>query len=264
MPHLRIMRKTVLITGAGSGIGRATAVRLNRDGYALILVGRREDPLEETRSLLLGDDHVSMAVDVADRLAFHDVLREVMNDDGGRELVGVFANAGIGGPNAFSVNAEEDRWDEIMRANVTGAYVTLQVAYPYLMRAKQAVTHALVTSSVLARFGVPGQSAYVTSKAAVLGLVRSLAVEWGEDGILINAICPGWVETAMAKDSIQRMADAQGISYEASHAEQCAVLPTGRMSQPEDVAGFVSWLMSPEQRGITGQGLDLNNGSWMS
>lgn len=258
------MRKTVLVTGAGSGIGRATAVRLSKDGFALILVGRREGPLEETRALLFGDDHVSMAVDVADRLAFHDVLREVMKDGGGLELVGVFANAGIGGPNAFSIHAEEDRWEDIMRANVTGVYVTLQVAYPYLQEARQPVTHALVTSSVLARFGVPGQSAYVTSKAAVLGLVRSLAVEWGGDGILVNAICPGWVETDMAKDSIQRMAVAQGISYEACHAEQCAVLPTGRMSQPEDVAGFVSWLMSSEQRGITGQGLDLNNGSWMS
>ena len=89
-------------------------------------------------------------------------------------------------------------------------------------------------------------------------------MEWGGDGILVNAVCPGWVETDMARDSIQRMADAQGISYEACHAQQCAVLPTGRMSSPEEVADFVAWLMSEEQKGITGQGLDLNNGSWMS
>ena len=259
------MQKTVLVTGAGSGIGRATALRLAEDGFAVLLVGRRSESLEETMALMKGNEgHVSMALDVSDRLAFHDVLSEVMKDDIGRELVGVFANAGIGGANGFALEASEDRWDEIMRINVTGVYVTLQTAYPYLKAANQAVTHAVVTSSVLARFGVPGQSAYVTSKTAVLGLVRSLSVEWGADGILVNAICPGWVETAMARASIQRMADDEGLSYEACHAQQCAVLPTGRMSAPSEVADFVGWLMSEEQRGITGQGLDINNGSWMS
>ena len=259
------MQKSVLVTGAGSGIGRAAAVRLAEDGYAVLLVGRRPEALEETRSLLKGGGgHVSMALDVSDRSAFHDALSEVMTDHPDWELVGVFANAGIGGANDFALETSDDRWDDIMRINVTGVYVTLHTAYPYLKAAKQAVTHAVVTSSVLARFGVPGQSAYVTSKTAVLGLVRSLSVEWGGDGILVNAICPGWVETAMAQASIQRLADAQGMSYEACHAQQCAVLPTGRMSQPAEVADFVAWLMSDEQKGITGQGLDINNGSWMS
>jgi NAD(P)-dependent dehydrogenase (short-subunit alcohol dehydrogenase family) len=260
------MRKAVLVTGAGSGIGRATAVRLALEGFDVFLVGRRLEPLEETRAVLgQSGHHVSMALDVSDRLAFHDQLSEVMSVTGlERELVGVFANAGIGGSNAFDLDPGKDRWDEIMMANVTGVYVTLQTAFPYLRDAGQSVTHAVVTSSVLARFGVPGQSAYVTSKTAVLGLVRSLAVEWGGSGILVNAICPGWVETAMAQESIQRMADAQEMSYDECHAQQCAILPTGRMSQPSEVADFVAWLMSEEQRGITGQGLDLNNGSWMS
>ena len=264
-PHLSVMRKVVLVTGAGSGIGRAAAQRLALDGLDLLLVGRRLDALEETRSTLaIGGKHESMALDVANRLAFHDVLAEVMRKGEGRELVGVFANAGIGGSNGYSLTSAEDRWDEIMRANVTGVYVTLQTALPYLKEAGQAVTHAVVTSSVLARFGVPGQSAYVTSKTAVLGLVRSLAVEWGGDGVLVNAICPGWVETDMARESIQSMADLQGMSYDDCHAQQCALLPTGRMSLPSEVADFVAWLMSSEQRGITGQGLDLNNGSWMA
>jgi len=259
------MVKTVLITGAGSGIGRAAAKRFAQTGHDVLLVGRRKEPLEETASELDGvGKHMVLALDVADRRAFQDAMQDAMAPDTGRALVGVFANAGIGGGNAFDVDEARDRWDEIMRANVTGVYVTLQTAYPYLKLAPKGMRHAVVTSSVLARFGVPGQSAYVTSKTAVLGLVRSLAVEWGSDGILVNAVCPGWVETAMARDSIQRMADAQGISYEACHAQQCAVLPTGRMSTPEEVADFVAWLISEEQKGITGQGLDLNNGSWMS
>ncbi len=260
------MITAVLVTGAGTGIGKATAVRLAEEGHAVLLVGRREGPLKRTHGELSGEGHVVLPVDVSDRRAFHHALYGALGEPGGggMNLVGVFANAGIGGSNGFDIDDGNDRWDEIMRINVTGVYVTLQLCRPYLKASSHVITHAVVTSSVLARFGVPGQSAYVTSKTAVLGLVRSLAVEWGGDGILVNAICPGWVETKMARESIQRMADAQGISYEDCHAQQCAVLPTGRMSSPNEMAEAVVWLMSPGQTGMTGQGVDVNNGSWMS
>ena len=184
-------------------------------------------------------------------------------DEGQLELVGVFANAGIGGPNEYGLNGREDRWDEILRVNLTGAYVTLMEALPWLRRSQEPVKHAVVTSSVLARFGVPGQSAYVASKAGLLGLVRGLAVEWGPEGILVNAVCPGWVDTEMAKDSVTRMAQSEGISYADSLLAQCESQPMRRMSTSEEIANFVSWLMSNEQRSITGQALDINNGSWM-
>ena len=260
------MATAALVTGAGTGIGRATAIRLAEEGHVLLLVGRREAPLRETLALLGGSGHRVMPLDVSDRTAFHSAMSDVMGEPGRGELelVGVFANAGIGGANVYQPEASQDRWDDILRVNVTGVYVTLQVCRPYLVASRNAVTHAVVTSSVLGRFGVPNQSAYVTSKTAVLGLVRSLAVEWGGDGILVNAICPGWVETDMARESIERMAESQGISYAECHAQQCALLPTGKMSSPEEMAEAVVWLMSSRQTGMTGQGVDVNNGSWMA
>ena len=266
MSHLRDMGKSILITGAGSGIGRATALKAAESGYRVVLVGRRPAPLEETHRALSGDNHVVMSCDVADRVAFQEGLVKSLGEPGSgvSPLVAVFANAGIGGSNHYEDGEALDRWGAIMRANVTGVYVTLNACKPYLLASGQQVTHAVATSSVLARFGVPNQSAYVTSKTAVLGLVRSLAAEWGPDGILVNALCPGWVETEMARESIQRMADSQGLSFAECMAQQCAMLPTGRMSSPEDMADVVLWMVSEKQKSMTGQGLDVNNGSWMS
>jgi NAD(P)-dependent dehydrogenase (short-subunit alcohol dehydrogenase family) len=121
----------------------------------------------------------------------------------------------------------------------------------------------VVTSSVLARFGVPGQSAYVASKTALLGLVRSWAAEWSSEGILVNAICPGWVETEMAQASMSALGKAEGLDYEQSKTVQAGLLPTKRISDPSEVAALVHWLTSGEQRSIVGQSLDINNGSSM-
>ena len=259
---------TVLITGGGSGIGAATAHRLaKREGLRVILVGRRIENLQSVLAKLDGDHHVAVSMDVTDPLALVEWLSGREANLREHPLVGVFANAGIGGPNSFG---KEDRWDEIIRINLTGAYNTLMACHPYL-KASEGVTHALVTSSVLARFGVPGQTAYVASKTGLLGLVRSLAVEWSPDGIMVNALCPGWVDTEMARNSIQAMADAQNISFEASKAQQEALLPAGRVSTPEEMAQWVDFLFSglaqgstePRVETFTGQALDVNSGSWM-
>lgn len=261
--------ETILITGAGSGIGAATAKLLSqREGIRLLLVGRRKGPLDEVcASLSNAENHVTASVDVADANAVVDFLGSSLANLARSPLVAVFANAGVGGPNTFG---EDDRWEEIIRINLTGTYNTVQACHPWLRRA-QGVKHVLVTSSVLARFGVPGQSAYVASKTGLLGLVRSLAMEWSGEGVMVNALCPGWVDTEMAQTSIQAMADAEGISFEASKNKQEALLPSGAMSSPEDMAQWVDFLFSGlgeanDKRRVgtfTGQALDVNSGSWM-
>ena len=260
---------TALITGAGSGIGAAAAKKLSeREGMRLLLMGRRLEPLLEVkRSLHNSERHEAVSMDVSDARGLVSWLGGEVANLTNHPLVAVFANAGIGGPNVFG---QDDRWDDIIRINLTGTYNTLMACHPYLKRS-EGVTHALVTSSVLARFGVPRQTAYVASKTGLLGLVRSLALEWSPDGVMVNALCPGWVDTEMARDSIQAMADAQGISFEASKAQQEALLPAGRVSTPEEMAQWVDFLFSglakgstkPRVETFTGQALDVNSGSWM-
>jgi NAD(P)-dependent dehydrogenase (short-subunit alcohol dehydrogenase family) len=110
---------------------------------------------------------------------------------------------------------------------------------------------------------VPNHSAYIASKTAVLGLTRAWAVEWAREQILVNAITPGWVETQMSKDSIQRHADRNASTYDSAYQEQMNYVPTGRMAQPAELGNFVAFLFSGKQNSITGQALDINNGAHM-
>jgi NAD(P)-dependent dehydrogenase (short-subunit alcohol dehydrogenase family) len=121
----------------------------------------------------------------------------------------------------------------------------------------------VVEYSILARIGVPGYTGYCASKAGLLGLVRALAMELAPREVQVNAVCPGWVDTDMAWEGIDGMAAGLGTTRAEALAAAMADVPLGRMSRPEDVAGLVSWLLSPDARGVTGQALDMNNGAWM-
>jgi NAD(P)-dependent dehydrogenase (short-subunit alcohol dehydrogenase family) len=120
-----------------------------------------------------------------------------------------------------------------------------------------------VIASILARIAVPGYTGYSASKAGLLGLVRSLAAELAPANVQVNAICPGWVDTDMAWEGIGLMADGMGISREAAHETAMQDVPLRRMSHPEDIAGTVAWLLSPDSRGVTGQAIDQNGGAFV-
>lgn len=251
-------KKTTVVTGAGSGIGRAAAIALSSDpNVELLLVGRREKALKETLSLLDNPhQHSIAAFDVRNREAWKMAFTQcdVMH------LHAVFANAGIGGENHYG---EQDRWDEIIGVNLTGTYVTIMECLPHLLSSPHPYKHVLITSSCLGRFGVPNYTAYCTAKTGLLGLTRSLAVQYASRQVLVNALCPGWVETDMAKAGIQNLADRAGTTYEKSFSEQMGFVPTGRMSQPDELGKTVKFFFSDMQTSITGQGIDINNGSFM-
>ncbi|MFM7770749.1 MAG: SDR family NAD(P)-dependent oxidoreductase [Bacteroidota bacterium] len=251
--------KRIIITGAGSGMGAATARCLaSEESSSLILIGRDENRLREVwNSLNNKERHQILVADISNAIQLRNGLQELIGEG---TLECVFANAGIGGENEYGV---QDRWNEIITTNLTGTYQTIMECLPYLLKSQSKFKHILITSSCLARFGVPNYTAYCTSKTGLLGLTRSLAVQYARDGILVNAITPGWVRTEMAERGIQLLADRAGISYETSFKEQMGYVPTGNIAEPDEIAEFVAFLFSGKQNSITGQALDINNGSYM-
>lgn len=260
IPGRRQSGQHVVVTGAGTGIGRAIALRLAEEGAALSLLARDAARLEATAARARELSGVPAGVHACDIRRDEEVARAF--GAAARErgpLRALVASSGIGGPNA---PGPEDRFDELVATNLSGTYRCLRAAERHLAPGPGA-RHLVVVSSILARIGVPGYTGYCASKAALLGLVRALAAELAPAEVQVNALCPGWVDTDMAREGLEGMARGLGISFEEARQRAMAQVPLGRMSAPEDVAGVVAWLLSSDARGVTGQGIDVNGGAFM-
>jgi NAD(P)-dependent dehydrogenase (short-subunit alcohol dehydrogenase family) len=232
----RFAGKHIAVTGAARGIGLAIAERLAAEGARLTLLDRDEPRL---------DGATVRVVDISDREAVFAAFREPLD--------ALVANAGIGGGNE---PGENDRFDEILRTNLYGTYWCVRAAEPLLADGGRIV----VTSSILARIGVAGYTGYCASKAALLGLVRSLAAELAPRRIQVNAICPGWVDTDMTRLGLSLF---EGLTQEEAWEVAKQEVPLRRMSDPSEIAGTVAWLLSDDSIGVTGQAIDQNNGAYM-
>jgi NAD(P)-dependent dehydrogenase (short-subunit alcohol dehydrogenase family) len=232
----RFEGKHVAVTGAARGIGLAIAERLAAEGARLTLIDRDEPRLEGA---------ATRVVDISDREAVFAAFTEPLH--------ALVANAGIGGGNE---PGEDDRFDEILQTNLYGTYWCIRAAEPLLADGGRIV----VTSSILARIGVAGYTGYCSSKAALLGLVRSLAAELAPRRIQVNAICPGWVDTDMTRLGLSLF---EGLSEDEAWEVAKQEVPLRRMSDPAEIAGTVAWLLSDDSIGVTGQAIDQNNGAFM-
>lgn len=247
------MSNTYLISGAGSGIGRAIAQNLSNSGHNCILLGRNADKLRQTLSTLGPGKHLLFTADIRDK----ESLAKVADQLSQTSINGLVANSGIGGENRWGDN---DRWTDIIDTNLTGTYNFVNTFLPNLRKAGGG--HILVTSSVLARLGVANYSAYCASKAGLLGLMRSWAAQFAFENILVNAICPGWVDTDMAQQGLQGIADDIGITKQEFYDIAMKSVPLKRMSRPEEIADLVAYLLN--QTSITGQAIDINCGAVMN
>jgi NAD(P)-dependent dehydrogenase (short-subunit alcohol dehydrogenase family) len=248
-----------VVTGAGSGIGRAIALRLAAEGANLSLFARREAPLLETQREARehGAQVFVRSCDVRDRAQVDESFAAAAEQLG--PMRGVIANAGIGGVNQ---PGHDDRFDDLVAVNLTGSYNCLRATQRHLGPGP-GVRHMVLMSSILGRIGVPGYTGYCASKTALLGLARAMAMELAGDNIQVNALCPGWVDTEMAWDGLRGLGAALGVSAQEAHGVAMADVPLGKMSSPEQIAGMVAWLLSEDAHGVTGQGVNINNGAYM-
>lgn len=250
--------KRCLVTGGGTGIGAGIAERLGAAGAAVAVLGRRKAPLQRTVAALRqqGVEALAVTADVTDEAALGRAIDRAAKALGGLDCL--VNNAGIGGPNRCALPGPE-RWHEIVRTNLDGVFFASRAALRHLPDGGRIVT----ISSVLGRFGVPGYTAYCASKHGVIGLTKALALELAPRRITVNAICPGWVDTEMAKAGMELMAQGLGVDFATARQQALAAVPLGRILQPAEVGELVVWLASAAAGGMTGQAISHCGGQVM-
>ncbi len=247
-----------LVTGAGTGIGRAIALALAKAGARVALAGRRKAPLDETAALIAraGGKALVQPFDVTDREAVATAVARIARDLGGLDIL--VNNAGVGGPNGCFVDGP-DRWDLVMRTNLDGVFFVTRAALRHFGTGGRVIHIA----SVLGKFGVPGYTAYCAAKHGLIGFTKALALECAPRQITVNAVCPGWVETEMAREGMEGLAQAMGVGFEQARAHALAQVPLGRIMQPAEIGDLVAWLASPAASGVTGQAWSVCGGATM-
>jgi NAD(P)-dependent dehydrogenase (short-subunit alcohol dehydrogenase family) len=265
--------RVALITGGGKGIGRAIALELAAQGASVVVTGRDERSLGETVGEIAaaGGRARHLAGDVRDDAHLRAAVARAI-DTWGR-LDGVVANAGLAGTTRLGLGGTEprDRGEgaqaaagtaiakarAIVETNLLGTYYAFDAALAVMRGPGRLVA----ISSVLGKFGAGGQAAYCASKAGLHGLVRSIAIDAGPRRITCNAVCPGWVETEMARSRIAEIAADENKDAALVATEARTALPLRRFVDPEEVARFVAFLWSPAADAITGQALSICAGS---
>jgi NAD(P)-dependent dehydrogenase (short-subunit alcohol dehydrogenase family) len=245
-------RRTALVTGAGTGIGRAIARRLATGGYRVAV--NDVDPAAAARTAAeVGGPAV--AADVGDRAAVHRMVAESLAALGHLDVL--VNNAGICRIGAIADFAESD-WRDTFRVNVDGVFFCCQAAVPAMARRGQGSIVNIASWS--GKSGAAYFGPYCASKFAVIGLTQSLAREVAAQGIRVNAVCPGIVAGTAMRAEVDARSQAIGRP---TGDERVGLIPLGRLAEVEDVAGIVAFLVSDEARYMTGQAVNVTGGLWL-
>lgn len=244
--------RVVLVTGGGTGIGAAVAGQLSRAGDRVVICGRRAEPLQRVAERT---GAVPVVADVSQAAGATQVVAETVAAFG--RLDGLVLNHGIIRVGRIGELSDED-WQDTLQVNLTGPFLLVRAALPHLLDASGAVVSV---ASVAALRASEAMAAYSASKAGLLLLTQSLAVDHGPDGLRANAVCPGWTATEMGDMEMAELGESRGISTDDAYRLATAMVPQRRAASADEVAGVVCWLLSESASYVNGAVLPVDGGS---
>lgn len=247
MEHLS--GRHALITGGGTGIGRAIAAVLMAQGAAVTVTGRRAGPLAD----VTGAHAVPM--DVTDPASVTDGLAAARAEHGPVHIC--IANAGIA-EGASLANTDEDMWRRIMATNLDGSYRVIRACLPDM----KDWGRVIAVASIAGLKGLKGAPAYTASKHGMIGLIRGLAADHLGRGVTFNALCPGYVDTAIVTDNTTRIMDRTGMSEDDARAVMVGQNPHRRLIEVDEVAAAALWLCGDGARSVNGQAIQIAGGDY--
>lgn len=249
--------KVALVTGAGSGIGKATALRLGAGGASVVVISRTMDEIEETRDEIIkaGGKAIAIDADIADEAEMTKVIDATIKQF--KRLDIVVANAGINGMWAPIDDLTPDEWDQTMTVNLRGTYMTLHLAVPHL---KERGGSVIIVSSINGNrtFTSAGATAYAATKAAQVAMAQQLALELGKHGIRVNAVCPGAIDTEIDDNTDKRNTKLAEIPVEWPEGD--IPITGGEPGKSRDVADVIAFLASDAARHVTGVPIYVDGG----
>ena len=247
---LQLQDKVILVTGGGSGIGRATSILLARQGAKIMIADYVAESAERTVKAIkeAGGEASCIAADVSTTKQVEMMVIKTVETYG--RLDGAFNNAGIEGKMADTVNYPEDVFDRIIATNLKGVWLCMKYEIPQML--KNGGGSIVNTASGAGLVGVEQLSAYNASKHGVVGLTKTAALEYAQKNIRVNCVCPGLINTPM----VARMIDSGGMD----EREFIAAEPVGRMGKPEEIGEGVVWLLSEASSFVTGHSLSIDGG----
>jgi len=245
----RLKNKISIVTGAGSGIGRACAIAMAREGAKVSLVGRRKTLLEEVAHEI-GDSALVVPADVSQQKEIDHVIAQTVSHFGSINVL--LNNAGVLHIGTVEQITDE-QWDETFNINVRGLWLLSRAVLPHMRKAGGG--SIINTASVLGINGARNRASYAPSKGAVILLTKCMAIDHGHENIRVNAICPSFVETDITAKVVRTAPDPKAV-----RAERVAVHPVGRLGQPEDIAGLAVYLASDESSWVTGAAFPVDGG----